>query len=238
MSITLQQVRAEYNRIAPLFSVGSALIFPHRARLIARHVIPRLALKGGETVLDVGCGAGHNFPHLLAAIGPQGRLIGTDLAENMIARARSRVEAHGWKNVTLVLGNAGDLAFLRPKSIDVVFCSLSFSILPDRLLALDTMTRVLKPGGRLAVVDWKPFSGWLRFANPLIYVTMAALPSTNAALFGRSAQSEHLVTSVFPDAEYHEYYAGSLYVMIAVSSAVCGSGVAPTIMCMKRSRLD
>ena len=217
MAIALPRVRAEYNRIAPLFAVGSALIFPHRARLIARQVVPRLGLKGGETVLDVGCGAGHNFPYLLPAIGPRGRLIGVDVAENMVARARRRVETHGWKNVALVLGNAGDLAFLRPHSIDVVFCSLSFSILPDRLLALEAMTQALKPGGRLAIVDWKPFSGWWRLANPLVYLSMAALPNTNTALFHRSAQSAELITRVFPETEYREYYAGSLYVVIAAA---------------------
>ena len=168
MSLALPQIRAEYNRIAPLFSLGSALIFPHRARLIAREVIPRLGLKGGETVLDVGCGTGHNFRYLLKAIGPRGRLIGVDLAEGMLTRARHRVASHGWKNVHLVLGNAGDLGFLSPHSVDVVFCSLSLSLLPDRMQALATMTRALSLHGRLAVIEWKPFSGWWRLANPLV----------------------------------------------------------------------
>jgi demethylmenaquinone methyltransferase/2-methoxy-6-polyprenyl-1,4-benzoquinol methylase len=217
MSIALTRIRAEYNRIAPLFDLGSALIFPHRARLIAREVIPGLGLKGGETVLDVGCGAGHNFPYLLEAIAPEGRLIGVDVAERMLARARRRVEASGWKNVDLILGNAGELGFLQPHSVDVVFCSLSFSILPDRMLALEAMTRVLVPGGSLVVVEWKPFSGWWRIANPLVYLSMTALPATNAAIFSRAAESAELVTRVFPTAEYHEYYAGSLYVVTATA---------------------
>jgi ubiquinone/menaquinone biosynthesis C-methylase UbiE len=223
MGIALRQVRAEYNRIAPLFSLGSALIFPHRARLIAGEVVPRLGLKGGETVLDVGCGAGHNFPYLLAAIGADGRVVGVDLAENMLAKARRRAEAHGWRNVTLLLGNAGELGFLRPHSIDVVFCSLSLSILPDRLRALEAIRQVLKPGGRLVVVEWKPFSGWWRFANPLIYLSMAALPNTNTAIFHRAAQSADLVARVFSATEYREYYAGSLYVVTA-ATAQCAAG--------------
>jgi len=218
MSITVQRVRAEYNRIAPLFSLGSALIFPHRARLIARHVIPRLGLRGGETVLDVGCGTGHNFRYLLSAIGPRGRLVGVDVAEHMVARARARVVAQGWTNVMLTLADAGDMGFLQPRSVDVVFCSLSFSILPDRRQTLDAIARVLRPGGRLAVVDWKPFSGAWRIANPLIYLSMAALPSTNASIFDRAAQSAALIARAFPGTEYHEYYSGSLFVVIATSA--------------------
>ena len=226
MNIAAPRVRAEYNRIAPLFSLGSALIFPHRARLIARQVVPRLGLRGGESVLDVGCGTGHNFPYLLSAIGPRGRVIGVDLSEQMVSRARARIAAHGWQNALLAVGDAGDVGFIQPRSIDVVFCSLSFSILPDRLQALDAITRVLKPGGRLAVIDWKPFSGAWRIANPLIYLSMAALPSTNAAIFGRSAQSPEMVARAFPGTEYHEYYAGSLYVVIATTadSARGGTG--------------
>ena len=216
-SLVPARVRAEYNRIAPLFSFGSALIFPHRSRLIARQVVPRLGLKGGETVLDVGCGAGHNFPHLLSAIGPNGRLIGVDLAENLLAKARRRAMRQGWHNVTLTLADAGEMAFLRPHSIDVVFCSLSFTILPDRRLALEAIRQVLKPGGRFAVVDWKPFSGWLRVVNPLIYLSMVGLPSSNAALFSRAAESAQLVAHAFPGAEYHEYYSGSLFVVIAAA---------------------
>jgi ubiquinone/menaquinone biosynthesis C-methylase UbiE len=217
MSVRLPRIRAEYNRIAPIFSLGSALIFPHRARLIARDVIPRLGLKGGETVLDVGCGAGHNFPYLREAIGAEGRLIGVDLAEKMLASARRRIEAGGWKNVHLVLGDAGDVRFLRPHSVDVVFCSLSFSLLSDRMLALEAITQVLAPGGSLVVVEWKPFVGWWRLANPLVYLSMTALPTTNAALFTRAAESAELVTRAFPTAQYHEYYAGSLYVVTATA---------------------
>jgi len=215
MSSVSMKVRAEYNRIAPLFSLGSRIIFPHRDRLIAEQVIPRLNLKGGETIVDLCCGAGHNFPFLLSVIGPKGRLIGVDLAEGMLAKAQSRIMAKHWDNVTLILGDAGDLRFLLPHSIDVIFCSLALSIIPDRVHVLESMKKLLKPSGQLVVVDWKPFSGPLRLLNPLIYLSMLPLPNTNAAIFDRSSQSPELVRKVFPKVAYDEYYSGSLYVVIA-----------------------
>jgi ubiquinone/menaquinone biosynthesis C-methylase UbiE len=183
--------------------------------MIAERVIPRLNLKGGETVVDLCCGAGHNFPYLLSAIGPKGKLIGVDLAENMLARAQNRVNALGWDNVTLVLGDAAELRFLLPDSVDVIFCSLALAIIPDRLSALKSMRQILKPNGRLAVIDWKPFSGWLRVMNPLIYISMLPLPSTNTAIFRRASESAELVKQVFPKMSYDEYCGGSLYVVIA-----------------------
>jgi demethylmenaquinone methyltransferase/2-methoxy-6-polyprenyl-1,4-benzoquinol methylase len=218
MPIATQRVRAEYNRIAPIFSLGSSLIFPHRRELIAERVLPRLTLTGGETVVDLGCGAGHNFPYLQRVIGPKGRLIGVDLSENMLARAQHRIDTEGWSNVALVLGDASDLRFLQPNSIDIIFCSLALSILPDRVLALESIKHLLRPHGQLAVIDWKPFSGLLRVLNPLIYLSMLPLPSTNIAL-RRSSQTADLVKHVFPKTVYEEYYGGSLYVVLATNAS-------------------
>jgi demethylmenaquinone methyltransferase/2-methoxy-6-polyprenyl-1,4-benzoquinol methylase len=168
-------------------------------------------------VVDLCCGAGHNFPYVLAAVGPEGKLIGVDLSENMLARARERVAAQGWNNVTLMLGDASDLGFLLPDSVEVILCSLALSIIPDRVAALKSIKRCLKRNGRLAVIEWKPFSGWRRVMNPLIYISMLPLPNTNRAIFRRASESAELVRQVFPKVSYQEYYGGSLYVVIASS---------------------
>jgi SAM-dependent methyltransferase len=67
-----------------------------------RLAVERLELRSGEAVIDVACGTGVNFPLLQAEVGPTGRIVGIDLSPEMLARARDRVAAEGWRNVTLI----------------------------------------------------------------------------------------------------------------------------------------
>ncbi len=60
-----------------------------------RQAIQALQLRPGDTVVDIGCGTGLNFPHLEHVIGPGGRIIGVDLTDAMLEEAKLRVEKHG-----------------------------------------------------------------------------------------------------------------------------------------------
>lgn len=66
----------------------------------------------GDTVLDLGCGTGLNFPRLIAMVGPGGQVIGVDASAGMLAAARQRIRAAGWPNVTLIRGDLTDLPAL------------------------------------------------------------------------------------------------------------------------------
>ncbi len=63
----------------------------------------------GDTVLDLACGTGLNFPHLIQRIGPSGRLVGVDFTLPMLKRARRRIARQRWDNVTLLEGDATHL---------------------------------------------------------------------------------------------------------------------------------
>ena len=106
----------------------------------------------GQTVLDLGCGAG--FDTLLAArrVGPSGRAIGVDMTPEMIAKARRNVYRLGLSNVELVLGAAERLP-LPDASVDLVISNGVFNLCPDKPRALAEVFRVLKPGGRLQMAD-------------------------------------------------------------------------------------
>lgn len=106
----------------------------------------------GETVLDVGSGAGTDL--LLAAmkVGPSGRAIGVDMTASMIERAIAGARAAGLTNVELREGEAEALP-IEDRSIDVVISNGVLNLTPDKIKAFHEIARVLRPGGRLQLAD-------------------------------------------------------------------------------------
>ena len=108
----------------------------------------------GERVVDVGCGPGLLALELSAVVGEKGRVIGIDSSSAMIGLAEKRCE--NLPNVELHEGDATDLN-LDDASTDVVCCTQVLLYIPDHEKAIAEMFRVLKPGGRVVVMetDWR-----------------------------------------------------------------------------------
>ncbi len=106
----------------------------------------------GETVVDLGCGAGIDL--LLAAekVRPEGRVIGVDMTDEMIARARENIAAAGLTNVEVRKGLIEDLP-VESASVDWVVSNCVINLAPDKPLVFAEIARVLKPGGRISVFD-------------------------------------------------------------------------------------
>ena len=112
-----------------------------------------LAARAGERGLDVGCGPGFLVCELAMAVGPAGRIVGIDASPDMVAAARARVEReHVADQVDLALGDAARLDF-PDASFDFVVAVQVYLYVADVARAVAEAARVLRPGGRLAVVD-------------------------------------------------------------------------------------
>jgi len=109
-----------------------------------------LALSAGDGVLDVACGPGNFSRDFARAVGPTGLVVGIDSSRPMLERAVADTRAAGLENVVFVHGDAAVLPF-RDASFDAACCFAALNLIAEPWKALDEMTRVLTPGGRIAI---------------------------------------------------------------------------------------
>ena len=110
-------------------------------------------LQPGETVLDVGCGAGIDTILAARAVGPTGRAIGLDLLEEMCERARGHARDAGVAEWTEFVRGEMEEIPLPDASVDVVISNGVINLSPRKSRVLAEIRRVLRPGGRLSVAD-------------------------------------------------------------------------------------
>jgi len=150
-----ERLIATYRKKAKHYDVTSRLYpapgYPQRAQ--RRRAVQALGLGAGDTVIDIACGTGLNFPLLQEAIGPGGRIIGVDLTDAMLARAQDRIAASGWGNVSLVQADAAAYDF--PAGVNAILSTYALTQVPESAAVIAHGAAALPEGGRWAVLDLK-----------------------------------------------------------------------------------
>jgi len=149
-----------YNRVVNILSCGQD--GPYR-----KEAVKRLYLKGGECVLDLGCGTGLNFPHLIEWIGPGGSVYAVDASRGMLGEAQKTARLMGISGVSLIVGDVIEIGF-RKECFDAILCTYLYSTIPEYRESLQACMEALKPGGRIVLADDILPAGW--FAGPAVMI--------------------------------------------------------------------
>jgi ubiquinone/menaquinone biosynthesis C-methylase UbiE len=123
---------------------------------LGRHLAELAAVQAGDRVLDVATGRGAVLFAAAELVGERGRVIGVDLAEEMVALTSADIRARGITNAEVRVADAERLSEFVDGAFDRVTCAFAIFFLPAPESALREFRRVLRPGGTVAVSSWGP----------------------------------------------------------------------------------
>ena len=119
-----------------------------------RQLITALGIQPGQTVVDLGAGTGYFSRYLAGAVGPGGTVLAVEIEPTLVSYLRQRAEREDTGNVVPILASP-DNPRLPAAGVDLILIADTYHHLDHRTRYLPQLRRALRPGGRVAVVDWK-----------------------------------------------------------------------------------
>jgi len=204
-----EEIRDVYDKRASIYelAVHCCYLLGFPIGRYRRLVIDSLDPQPGDTVVEIGCGTGMNFPLLEARVGESGRIIGVDLSKAMLERAEARIRAAGWNNVELVHGAAADYAF--PDDVDGIIATGVLTYEPDYDRVIKNGAKALASGKRWVVFDYKMPTGLFRHFVPL-FVLIFRLFGISRALFERTPWAS--IQQHLKNTKIQEFYFGLIFI--------------------------
>lgn len=206
---TREEIRNVYEKRAGIyeFAVYCCYLLGFPIGRYRRLVIAALAPQPGDTIIEIGCGTGMNFPLLQEKIGANGRIIGVDISGAMLDQAKKRINAAGWKNVELIHSSAADYTF--PDGVDGIIAVGVLTYEPDYDKVIARGAAALAHGKRWVVFDYKMPAGWFRHFVPL-FVWVFRSFGISMALFKRTSWES--IKRHLRNAKLQEFYFGLIFV--------------------------
>ncbi len=189
------KVAEVFTSVARKYDVMNDLMSLGIHRLWKRYAISLTGVRSGQTVLDIAGGTGDLAKVFSREVGRSGRVVLSDINEAMLEVGRNRLINAGCNNVDFVLANAETLEPFADNSFDLVTISFGLRNVTDKDAALRSMYRVLKPGGRLLVLEFsKPIFEPLSKAYDLYSFT--ALPMMGKLVANDAESYQYLAESI------------------------------------------
>lgn len=176
------------------------------------YAVAALALRQGDTVVEIGCGTGANFALLRRLVGPTGKIIGVDLSDAMLARARHRIESESWSNVELVRCDATQYAF--PPGVNGVLSTYALTLLPQYERVIESGAKALAPCGRWVLLDFKAPAGWPHWA---VKLGVRFIAPFGATLDMAQRHPWETMKRCLENVTLREFYFGTTYVAVGES---------------------
>ncbi len=142
-----------------------------------RGTVARLRINAGARLLDVCCGSGASAIPAAETVGPQGFVLGVDLAEDLLTLGRAKAKDRDLNNIEFRVGDMLDLQ-LTAIGFDTVICVFGIFFVPDMRGAVRELWRHVRPGGQLAITTWGP-----RFFEPVNTVFWNAVRTARPDLY-------------------------------------------------------